>query len=119
MSVTIYQYKNCSTCRKAVKWLAANDVEHTSVPLLDSPPSLQELTAIYERSGLPLAKFFNTAGGSYRAGNWKVRRNETTEAEQLAALAADPMLVKRPLLVSDSLVLVGFKEPEYQRLLEG
>lgn len=117
MSLTVYGYDKCSTCRKAYKWLDEHAVEWEKRPIKEEPPSRAELEAIVRSSGLPLGRFFNTSGNSYREGNWSARRKGLTESEQLDALAADPMLLKRPLVVGDGMVLVGFKAEDYAALL--
>ncbi len=117
MSVTVYHYPNCSTCRKALKWLDAQGVSFERVDIVQSPPSQAELQAAWQRSGLPLKRFFNTSGLSYRGGGFKDRLPTMDDDAQLAALAADGKLVKRPLLVSDRGVLVGFKEADWAELL--
>lgn len=113
MALTVYGYDTCSTCRKAYKWLDEHAIEWEKVAIKESPPSREELEAIYRASGLPLARFFNTSGVSYRSGGWSQRRKTASEGEQLDALAADPMLLKRPLAVGDGTVLVGFKPADY------
>jgi arsenate reductase len=117
MTLTVYGYDACSTCRKAYKWLDANAIDWEKRPIKEQPPTRAELEAIVRSSGLPLGRFFNTSGQSYRAGGWSAKRKTATEAEQLDALAADPMLLKRPLVVGDGMVLVGFKEADYAALL--
>lgn len=114
MSATIYHYPNCSTCKRALKWLSQQGVEAEAIDIVAQPPSAATLEAAWKASGLPLKKFFNTAGQSYRNGGFKDRLPKMSEAEQLQALAADGKLIKRPLLVSDKTVLVGFKEADYE-----
>ena len=115
MSVTVYQYKGCSTCKKALRYLDAAGVEHRAVPIVDQPPSSKELRRLWKMSGLPLRKFFNVSGQSYRNGGFKERIGTMDEAEQLEALAADGKLIKRPILVDERTksVLVGFREADY------
>ena len=117
MALIVYGYDTCSTCRKAYKWLDAHAIEWEKRPIRESPPSREELEAIVRASGLPLARFFNTSGKSYRAGGWSQKRKTASEAEQLDALAADGMLLKRPLVVGDGTVLVGFNEADYAAVL--
>lgn len=120
MTVTLYAYDRCGTCRKARKWLDARGVAYTAVPIVDDPPSRTELEALWHRSGLPLKKFFNTSGKKYREGGWSARlKAGVPESEQLDALAAEPMLLKRPILVSDDAVLVGFKDAAYAEVFGG
>ena len=106
-------YEGCSTCRKARKWLAEKGVAFDERHIREQRPSVDELRAWQRLSGLPLKRFFNTSGLQYRALKLKDRLPEMDEAEMLALLAADGMLVKRPLLVAEDAVLVGFKEEEW------
>jgi len=114
MSHTLYQYPNCSTCRKAAKWLDQQGIAYDSVHLVEQTPDATVLQDLWTRSGLPLKKLFNTAGQSYRAGNWKDRIGSTSDGEALASLAQDGMLIKRPMLDLGEVVLVGFREDAYQ-----
>jgi arsenate reductase len=116
MPITVYQYPACSTCKKALKWLDAHDVAHERVHIAENPPSKAQLKRALD-SGLPLKALFNTSGESYRAGGFKERLGAMTQAEALAALAADGKLVKRPLLIGDDVVLVGFKEDAWKAAL--
>jgi len=110
----VYQYPGCSTCKRALKWLRDHGIEHQSLDITKSPPSAQELGLLYKGSGLPLKKFFNLSGQSYRAGGFKDRLPQMSEREQLEALAADGKLIKRPLLVTKDAVLVGFDQEAYE-----
>ncbi len=112
----LFHYPNCSTCVKARRWLEARGVAFEATDLVKTPPDAEELRALWQRSGLPLKKFFNTAGQSYRNGGWKDRFPKSSEDELLAALAADGKLIKRPLLDSPAGVLVGFREADYDGL---
>ena len=109
----IYQYPKCSTCRKASKWLASKSLDFNSVNIVEGPPSVEELRGLWERSGLPLKKFFNTSGQSYRNGGFKEKLKAMTEEASLEALAADGKLIKRPILDAGKVVLVGFKEADW------
>ena len=109
-------YPRCSTCQKAKKWLDANDIAYEERHIKDDRPDAAELKAWQEQSGLPLRKFFNTSGLQYKALQLKDRLPAMSEAEQLALLASDGMLVKRPILVGDGFVLVGFKEDAWRSL---
>ena len=111
----VFQYPKCSTCKKALRWLDDHDLAYESVHIVDSPPSAQQLTEWIERSGLPLKRFFNTSGMSYRQGGFKERIPNMSKHEQIQALAADGKLIKRPLLVTEETVLVGFKAAEYEQ----
>jgi arsenate reductase (glutaredoxin) len=115
---TIFHYPNCSTCVKARKWLAAEGIEAEVVDLVKTPPSADALRSLWERSGLPLKKFFNTAGQSYRKGGWKDRLPATSEDDQLAALAADGKLIKRPVLDLGDAVLVGFRPDAWREAVD-
>ncbi len=117
MSITVFHYPACDTCRRALKWLDAHGVELQRVHIVDSPPSRDMLEDLWRRSGLPLKRFFNTAGQSYRKGDFKTRLPTMSESEQLDALAADGKLIKRPLVDAGPVVLVGFKEADYEATL--
>ena len=112
------EYPPCSTCKKAKAWLDANGVSYTARHIKDENPTFEELKAWYQRSGLPLKKFFNTSGLLYKSMNLKDKLPTMTEEEQLRLLATDGMLVKRPLVVLDDAVLTGFREAEWQKLLK-
>ena len=110
-------YSKCTTCQKARKWLDANGVVYDERHIKNINPTVDELKAWHRKSGLPLKKFFNTSGLQYKALNLKDKLPAMSEAEQFALLASDGMLVKRPLLIGDDFVLVGFKEEEWQARL--
>ena len=114
MTVRVFCYARCGTCKKALKWLADRGVAHTVIPITEKPPSLRLLRTLHQRSGLDIKRFFNTSGGSYREGNWSKKLKTVSVEEALEALAADPMLIKRPLVDGGELALVGFKEAEWQ-----
>ncbi|MBQ6066616.1 MAG: arsenate reductase family protein [Clostridia bacterium] len=111
-------YPKCTTCQKAQKWLDEHGAVYDFRNIREENPTESELREWHARSGLPLKRFFNTSGLQYKALDLKNRLPEMSEDEQFALLASDGMLVKRPLLISDSFVLVGFKEAEYQALLK-
>lgn len=111
-------YAKCTTCQKAKKWLDANEIEYTERSIKEQNPTVEELKAWHQRSGLPLKKFFNTSGLLYKDMKLKDRLPGMSEEEQYELLATDGMLVKRPLLVGDDFVLVGFKETEWEEKLE-
>lgn len=113
MRPTIYQYPNCSTCRKALKWLDAQGIAYDSVNIVDKPPS-EKLLKKALTAGLPLKKLFNTSGESYKAGNFKDKLPAMTEAQALKALAADGKLIKRPFVLKGELVLTGFDEASWK-----
>ena len=110
-------YPRCTTCKKAEKWLADNDIAVTVRDIKENNPTEQELRLWHEKSGLPLKRFFNTSGLKYKELGLKDKLSNMSEDEQYALLATDGMLVKRPLLVSDDKVLVGFKEKEWEERL--
>ncbi|MDE6864496.1 MAG: arsenate reductase family protein [Eubacterium sp.] len=111
------EYPKCSTCQKAKKWLDSNGIKYDSRHIKDNNPTFEELKAWYEKSGLPLKRFFNTSGMLYKSMNLKDKLPNMSEEEQLQLLATDGMLVKRPLLVGDNFVLCGFREKEWQEIL--
>jgi arsenate reductase (glutaredoxin) len=115
--LSVYQYSKCSTCRQALRWLDAHGITYESIDIVTAPPSVAVLETVLERSQLPLGKLFNTSGQSYRQNNYKERLKSMSQQEALAALAADGKLIKRPLLVSEKAVLVGFDADEYGRKL--
>ena len=109
-------YPKCSTCQKAKKWLDENKIVYTDRHIVEANPSAEELKMWYKRSGLPLKKFFNTSGMLYKEMKLKDKLSEMSEEEQIALLATNGKLVKRPLVVTDSFVLVGFKPDEWEKL---
>ena len=111
-------YPRCTTCQKAKKWLDDNKKEYEIRDIKEDNPSLEELTAWYKTSGLPLKKFFNTSGLLYKSMELKDKLPTMSEEEQLKLLAADGMLVKRPLVIDEDFVLVGFKESEWSEKLK-
>ena len=110
-------YPKCSTCQKAKKWLEANGIDFEERHIKENKPTMEELSAWHRQSGLPLKKFFNTSRLLYKELQLKDKLPAMAEAEQLALLASDGMLVKRPLLIGDGFVLVGFKEAEWKAAL--
>ena len=113
MNILFLQYPPCSTCKRARKWLDDHQIPYEARHIKEQNPSVSELEAWYKKSGLPLKKFFNTSGNLYKEQNLKDRLPEMTETEQLELLATDGMLVKRPIVVGEDFVLVGFKEEEW------
>ena len=107
------QYPKCTTCQKAKKWLDAHNITYAERHIADHNPSYDELKEWYAKSGLPLKKFFNTSGLLYKDMKLKDKLPTMSEEEQLKLLATNGMLVKRPLIVDDDMVLVGFKEAEW------
>ena len=109
-------YPKCTTCQKAKKWLDDNEIEYEFRDIKLDKPTLEELSVWYKKSGLPLKKFFNTSGLLYKSLDLKNKLPSMTEEEMLKLLASDGMLVKRPLLLFDDLVLVGFKDAEWNHI---
>ena len=109
-------YHKCTTCKKAQKWLDENGLTYTLRDIKAENPSAEELRDWQQRSGLPLKRFFNTSGQLYREMQLSQKLADMPETEQLALLASDGMLVKRPILVTEQTVLVGFRETEWQKL---
>ena len=110
-------YPKCTTCQKAKKWLDDNKIEYKLRDIKEDKLSFEELNAWYKMSGLPLKKFFNTSGLLYKSMELKDKLPSMSEEEQLKLLATDGMLVKRPLLIGEDFVLVGFKESEWSEKL--
>lgn len=111
-------YARCSTCIKAKKWLEANQVDYVERAIAIDNPTYEELKKWYEVSGLPIKKWFNTSGKLYKEMNLKDQIKTMSDDECLKLLATNGMLVKRPIVVSDQGVLVGFKEDDYNQLLK-
>ena len=116
--IKIYCYSKCTTCKKALKWLDDNGIAYELTDIKTDHPDEAALRSYYKASGLPLKRFFNTSGIQYRELGLSQKLKDMTEDEQLALLATDGMLVKRPLVVGDSFVLVGFKEAEWAERLK-
>jgi len=110
-------YPKCTTCQKARKWLEANGINFTERHIKDNNPTLGELKDWHKKSGLPLKKFFNTSGILYKELNLSKRLPSMSEDEQYNLLASDGMLVKRPVLIGDDFILVGFNEAEWKAAL--
>ena len=116
MSVLFLEYPKCSTCKKAKTWLDNAGVAYEDRHIVENNPTKEELAAWWKQSGLPLKKFFNTSGVLYKEQHLKDKLPEMTEDEQLALLSTNGMLVKRPLIIGNDFVLVGFKEAEWEKL---
>lgn len=112
--LTFVCYPRCTTCRKAEKWLGDKGIKVAVRDIKEANPAESELRLWHQLSGLPLKKFFNTSGLKYKELGLKDKLKTMTDDDQFALLASDGMLVKRPILVADDWVLVGFKEPEWQ-----
>ena len=106
-------YPKCTTCQKARKWLDDNKIEYEFRDIKLDNPTLDELSEWYKKSGLALKRFFNTSGLLYKSLDLKNKIPAMSEGEMLMLLASDGMLVKRPLLIGDDFVLVGFKEADW------
>lgn len=106
-------YPKCTTCQRAKKWLDDNDIEYELRDIKLDNPTLEELTEWYKKSALPLKKLFNTSGLLYKSLDLKNKLPEMSEDEMLKLLATDGMLVKRPILIGNDCVLIGFKENEW------
>ena len=117
MKALFLQYAKCSTCVKAKKWLEANSIAYEDRPIVEHPPTVEELKQWVAKSGLPLKKFFNTSGLLYKEMKLKDKLPAMSEEEQLQLLATNGMLVKRPLLIDGDTVLIGFKEAEWSEKL--
>lgn len=111
------EYPKCSTCKRAKAWLDNHSVKYEDRHIKEKNPTEEELKKWYQKSGFPLKKFFNTSGILYKEMNLKEKLLNMTEEEQLKLLATDGMLVKRPLLIMEDKILVGFKEAEWETIL--
>lgn len=111
-------YSKCSTCKKALAWLDAQGIAYDLRDIKEQNPTHEELKTWWQESGFPLKKFFNTSGLQYKALQLKDKLLQMSEEEQLRLLATDGMLVKRPLLVKDGLVLTGFRQEEWEEKLK-
>lgn len=111
------EYPRCTTCRRAKKWLDEKQVAYTDRHIVEENPSYEELKDWYKRSGLELKKFFNTSGQLYKEMKLKDKLPEMSEDDKLKLLSQNGMLVKRPLVVKEDVVLVGFKEDQWSREL--
>ena len=118
MNTTFIEYPKCTTCKKAKSWLTGQGVEFSARHIAEEQPTAEELRSWWQASGLPLKKFFNTCGVKYREMNLSERLKEMSEDEQLALLATDGLLVKRPILVTaEGKVIPGFKAETWESAL--
>ncbi len=117
MSIVVYQYSKCGTCKKARQFLEEAGVDFKSKDIVTNPPSKMLLAKAYRVSGLPIKKLFNTSGQSYRDGGFKEKLPTMTDDEALTALAEDGKLIKRPLVLGDGFALVGFQEDQWREAL--
>ena len=112
------EYPKCTTCKKAKKWLDDNQIMYTDRHIKEENPTAEELKAWHKQTGLPLKKFFNTSGLLYKELNLKEKLLAMSEEEQYELLASDGMLVKRPVVVADDVILLGFKEDAWEKALK-
>ncbi len=118
MNILFLQYPKCSTCQNAGKWLKNNRIDVTSRDISKENPNKEELATWIKRSGLPISKFFNTSGKIYKENNLKEKVKSASESELIDILASNGMVVKRPLIVADDFILVGFNEKEWSEKLK-
>lgn len=116
MNYTFITYPKCSTCQKAKKFLDDKKIKYTERHIVTETPTYEELKQIIERSGLPVSKFFNTSGMLYRSMNLKEELKSCSDDEKIRLLSSNGMLIKRPLLITETAVLVGFKKEEWEEL---
>ena len=114
----IYCYPRCTTCQRATKYLDAKSVEYEYINIKENNPDKETLRLLWQKSGLELKKFFNTSGMLYRSMELKDKLPQMSDEEMIALLSTDGMLVKRPLLITESAVLVGFKETDWAKVLQ-
>ena len=115
--IKVYCYDKCTTCKKALKWLDEKGVTYELHDIKGEHPTEEQIREYYQKSGLPLKRFFNTSGQLYRGMELSKKLPDMPEDEQIALLATDGMLVKRPLVITDDKVLTGFKEKEWSEAL--
>ena len=113
MPLKFIQYPKCTTCKKAQEWLEENSIAYESIHIVEQTPTEEQLTDLYKKSGLPLKKFFNTSGNKYKELGLKDKLANMSEEEQLALLASDGMLIKRPIVTDGEKITLGFKESDF------
>ena len=116
MKVLFIEYPKCSTCQKAKKWLEQNNIEFDDRHIVENNPTKDELRKWIKQSGYGIKKFFNTSGMKYKELNLKEKLPNMTDEEKIDILSTDGMLVKRPLIITEDLILVGFREKEWEQL---
>lgn len=116
MKTLFIEYPKCSTCQKAKKWLEQNNIEFEDRHIVENNPTKEELKKWIKQSGYDIKKFFNTSGMKYKELNLKEKLPNMTDDEKIEVLSTDGMLVKRPLIITDDLILVGFREKEWEQL---
>ena len=119
LSILFIEYPKCSTCKKAKKWLETNNIEFEDRHIVEDNPTAEELSKWIQRSGKEIKKWFNTSGLKYKELNLKERLPNMTDEEKIKLLASDGMLVKRPIVVCDNGILIGFKEEEWKIIVKG
>lgn len=117
MKITFIEYPKCSTCQKAKKWLEANKIEFIERNIIQQTPSVQELQKWIKISNQDIKKWFNTSGLKYKELNLKEKLLTMSDKEKIELLASDGMLIKRPLLISDKVIMIGFKEENWSEIL--
>ncbi len=115
--IQVYCYPKCTTCKKALKWLDDHHVAYQQIDIKENHPDEKTLRTLHEKSGLPLRRFFNTSGLLYREMELSRKLPEMSEDQMFQLLASDGMLVKRPLLIAEDQVLIGFKEDAWEKVL--
>ena len=112
MTITLICLPTCSTCRETTKYLEAKgcDIEYRNIKL--DPPSIDQLKTIHQKSGLPINRLFNTSGNSYRELNLKDKMSELSDYQKYELLSKDGMLIKRPIIISQDTVIIGFKKEQ-------
>ncbi|MEL3962158.1 arsenate reductase family protein [Lysinibacillus endophyticus] len=113
MTIQLFQYPRCTTCKKAAKWLDEHQIEYENIHIVEQTPTKEQLKSFWELSGLPLKKFFNTSGMKYKTLGLKDKLSTMTEDEQLELLASDGMLIKRPIVTDGEKITLGFKEEDF------
>ena len=116
--IKVYCYSRCTTCQKAIKWLDSNNIKYELIDLKLHPPKYEEIKGYYELSNLPLRKFFNTSGLKYKELGLSSKLDSMSDKEKLELLSSDGMLIKRPMVILDNKVLLGFKEAEWLNSLK-
>jgi len=117
MKNTFIEYPKCTTCKKAKKWLQENKIEAEERNIVTETPTVQELEKWIQKSGQEIKKWFNTSGLKYKELNLKNKLGTMSQKEKIELLASDGMLIKRPLLISDKVILIGFKEEKWKELI--
>ncbi|MBO5289196.1 MAG: arsenate reductase family protein [Spirochaetales bacterium] len=113
----VYCYPKCTTCQRAIKWLDSKSIEYELINIKENNPDKETLRTLWQKSGLELKKFFNTSGILYREMELSKKLPAMNDEEKLDLLATDGMLVKRPIFITENVVLVGFKESEWEKVI--